>query len=59
MSVLIRLALEAREMLLSLPIGFSLERAAVVWAPLLEMIDLSYLKLFTSSSIWPFILIFL
>ena len=52
-------------MFLSLYIGFSLERAAVVWA-ILERIsglnppditDPRFLKLFTSSSLWTFILI--
>ena len=54
-------------MFLSLHTCFSLDRAAVVWAilesisnldPSLEMIDPRYLKLFfTSSSLWPLILI--
>ena len=51
MSVRISLALEAREMFLSLNIVFSLERGAVVWAilesifglnPSLEMTDPRY-----------------
>ena len=58
--------LEVSEMFLSLHMIFSLERAAVVWAildrisgfdPSLEMIAPRYLKLSTSSSLWPFILI--
>ena len=66
MSVRISLTLEASEMFLSLHMIFSLERAAVVWAilerisgfdPSLEMIAPRYLKLSTSSSLWPFILI--
>ena len=53
-------------MFLSLHMIFSLERAAAVWAilerisgfdPSLEMIAPRYLKFFTSSSLWPFILI--
>ena len=66
MSVRISLTLEASEMLLSLHMVFSLERAAIVWAilerifgfdPSLEMIAPRYLKFSTSSSLWPFILI--
>ena len=65
-SVRISLTLEASEMFLSLHMIFSLERASVVWAilerisdfdPSLEMIAPRYLKLSTSSSLWPFILI--
>ena len=53
-------------MLLSLHMIFSLERAAVVWAilerisdfdPSIEMSAPRYLNFFTSSSLWPFILI--
>ena len=59
MSVRISLTLESSEMLLSLHMIFSLERAAVVWAilerisgfdPSLEMIDPRYLEFSTSSS---------
>ena len=66
MSVRTSLTLEASEMFLSLHMIISLERAAVVWAilgktsgfdPSLEMIAPRYLKFFTSSSLWPFILI--
>ena len=66
MSVHISLTLEASEMVLSLNMIFSLERAAVVWAiqeriscfqPSLEMIAPRYLKFSTASSLWPFILI--
>ena len=65
MSVSISLTVEASKMFLSLHMIFSLERAAVVWAilerildfdPLLEMIATWYLK-FSTSSLWPFILI--
>ena len=65
MSVSISLTLEASEMFLSFHMIFSLERAAVVRAilerisgfdPLLEMIAPRYLK-FSTSSLWPFILI--
>ena len=65
MSVRISLTLEASEMLLSLHMIFSLERAAAVCAilesilgfdPSLEMIALGYLKFSTASSLWPFIL---
>ena len=66
MSVRISLSLEASEVFLSLHMIFSLERAAVAGAilerisgfdPSLEMIAPRYLKLSTSSSLWPFILI--
>ena len=60
MSFCISLALEAREMFLSLHIGFSLKVAAVDWAilesisilvPSLEMADPRCLKFFISSSL--------
>ena len=66
MSVRISLTFEASEMLLSLHMILSLERAAVVWAilerisgfdPSLEMNDPRYLKSATASSLGPFILI--
>ena len=66
MSVRISLTLEAGEMFLTLHMIFSLERAAVVGAilernsgfdPSLEMIAPRYLNFFTSSNLWPFILI--
>ena len=66
MSVRISLALESREMFLSLTIGFSQERAAVVWTiqesisgldHSLEITDQKYMKQFTSSNVWAFILI--
>ena len=63
MSVHISLTLEASEMFLSLHMIFSLERAAVVlerilgFDPSLEIIAPRYLKISTSSSLWPFILI--
>ena len=66
MSVRISLTLEASEMFMSLCMVFSLERTAIVWAildrisgfdPSLEMIAPRFLKFFTSSSLWPFILI--
>ena len=63
MNVRISLTLETSEMFLYLHMIFSLERAAVVWAILerisgfdssLEMIAPRYLKFSTSSSLCPF-----
>ena len=66
MSVCISLTLEASKMYFSLHMTFSLERAAVVWAilerisgfdPSLDVSAPRYLKFYTPSSLWPFILI--